>query len=136
MLSSRFEGVQPDPYARRKLLEPPAQRLHQHQLPRFARGDREVARGLGRIERLARPQQTFHAGENDVDGGRKLERLRRRHEPLARAHEQLVGEDLAELRQRMADRRGAPSEPLGGAGDAGVDEQGVERHEQIGVDFP
>ena len=27
-------------------------------------------------------------------------------------------------------------EPLGGAGDAGIDEQSVERHQQIGVDFP
>ena len=52
------------------------------------------------------------------------------------AHEQLVGEDLAELGQRMADGRGATPQPLGGAGDAGIDQQRVERHQQIGVDFP
>ena len=71
-----------------------------------------------------------------MDGGRELERLGGRHQPLAGAHEQLVGEDLAQLGQRMADGRGAPAQPLGGAGDAGVDQQSVERHQQIGVDFP
>jgi hypothetical protein len=34
----------------------------------------------------------------------------------------------------MADRRGAASEPFRGARDARVDEQGIERDEQIGVD--
>jgi hypothetical protein len=36
----------------------------------------------------------------------------------------------------MADRGGAPAEPLGGAGDARIDEKRVERHQQIGIDFP
>ena len=35
----------------------------------------------------------------------------------------------------MADRGGAPPQPLRGARDARIDEQRVERHEQIGVDL-
>ena len=71
-----------------------------------------------------------------MNGRRKLERLCRGHEPLARAHEQLVGENLAELGQSVADGRCAPAEALGGAGDARIDEEGVERDEKIGVDLP
>ena len=91
---------------------------------------------IGRVERLVGPEQALHAGKDDVDGGRELHRLGGRHQLLAGAHEQLVGEDFAEFGQRMADRRGAPPEPLGGAGDAGVDQQRIERHQEIGVDFP
>ena len=68
--------------------------------------------------------------------GREFERLGGRHQALAGAHKQLVGEDLAQLGQRLVVCRGAAPEPLGGAGDAGIDEQRVERHQQIGVDFP
>ena len=71
-----------------------------------------------------------------MNGRRKFERLCRGHELLAGAHEQLVGEDLAELGQGVADRRRASPETLGGAGDARIDEEGVERHEKIGVDLP
>ena len=38
-----------------------------------------------------------------MDGGGKLLRLGRRHEPLAGAHEQLVGEDFSKLGKGMAD---------------------------------
>ncbi len=122
-------------YARRELGEALAERLHQDELAGLARGDREVARRKRWIERLARPKQALHAGEDDVHGRRKLERLGRRHELLPGPHEQLVGENLAELGERMADGRCASPEPLGGAGHARIDEQRVERDQEIGVDF-
>ena len=125
-----------DLYARCLRAQPLAQRLQQHELAGLTRGDGEVARGLRGVERLIRPEQALHAGQDDVDGGRELHRLGGRHQLLAGAHEQLVGEDFAELGQRVADGRGAPAQTLGGAGDAGIDEQSVERHQQIGIDFP
>ena len=124
-----------DPHRRRDLLEPVPQRLHDPQLPGFGGDDGEIALGVARIEGLGRPEQALHAGKDHVHGRSKLDRFRRRHQLLARPHEQLVGEDLAELGQRMANGRGAPPKPLGGAGHARVDEQGVEDHEQVGVDL-
>jgi hypothetical protein len=70
-----------------------------------------------------------------VDRRRELERLRRRHQPLAGPHEQLVGEDFAKLGKGMADRRGAPPQALSGPRHAGIDEEGVKDDEEIGVDF-
>jgi hypothetical protein len=101
----------------------------------LARGHRKIAHRKRRVERLARPKQTLHAGEDDVHGRRKLNRLGGGHELLAGAHEQLVGEDFSKLGKRVADRRGAPAEPLRGARDARIDQKRVERHQQIGVDF-
>ena len=118
----------------RQLREALAERLHQDQLAGLARGDREIMHAR-RIERRARPKQALHASENDVHGRRQLERLGCRHELLPGAHEQLVGEDLTQLGERMADGRSTAPEPFRGAGHAGIDEEGVERHQEIGVDF-
>ena len=125
----------PGAHVGRQLREALAERLHQDQLAGLARGDSEIAQRKRRIERLARPKQALHAGENDVHGRRQLERLGCRHELLPGAHEQLVGEDLAQLGERMADGRSTAPEPFRGAGHAGIDEEGVERHQEIGVDF-
>src|SRR5689334_8717483 len=122
-------------YTRRELGEALAERLNQNELAGFARGDREVARRKRRIERLAWPKQALHAGKDHMHGRRKLERLGRRHQLLPGPHKQLVGENLAELSERMADGRRASPEALGGARHARVDEQRVERDQEIGVDF-
>ena len=80
-------GRPAQPHAGRPRLEALPQRLHQDQFAGFARRRREVAFFEGRIERFVGAEQTFHAGEDDVDRGRKLERLGRWHEPLPGAHE-------------------------------------------------
>jgi hypothetical protein len=98
-----------DAHRRRRCLEPAPERLHQNQIADFARGHGEVALGIARIERLGRTEQAFHAGKNDVHGGSEFLRLRRGHEPLPGAHEQLVGEDFSKLGKGMADgRRASP----------------------------
>ena len=62
-------------------------------------------------------------------------RLRRRHEALAGAHEQLVGEDFAKLGKGMADGGRASPQTLCGPRDARIHQQRVEDDEEIGVDF-
>ena len=135
MVSSPWPGIQPTRTDGASSFEPPPERLHQDEIADLARGHGEIALRVARVEGLCRPEQALHAGEDHMDGGGELERLGRRHEPLAGAHEQLVGEDFPKLGKGMADGRSAPPKPLGGPGDARIDEQRVEDHEQIGVDF-
>src|SRR5262245_17145804 len=124
-----------DAHRRSQSLEPPPQRLHQNQIADLARGHGEIALRVAGIEGLGRTQQALHAGENDVHGGGKLLRLRRRNEALARAYEQLVGEDFAKLSKGMAYGWRASPKTLGGAGDARIHQQRVEDDEQVGVDL-
>ena len=140
-LTQRLDGLlaltrhPADAHRGSKRLQPPPERLHQDQIADLARGHGEVALRVARVEGLCRPEQALHAGEDHMDGGGKLLRLCGRHEALAGAHEQLVGEDFSKLSKGMADGGSAPPEALCGPRDARIDEQRVEDDEKIGVDF-
>ena len=119
----------------RDLLKPQSKWLHQDKLADLARGNGEVALGLRRVEGLGRSEQALHAGKDDMHGGGEIEGLRRRHETLARAHEELVGEDFTKLGKGMTDGRGATPEALCRPRDARIHEQRIEDDKKIGVDF-
>ena len=140
-LTERLDGLlaltrhPADAHRGSKPLKPPPERLHENEIADLARRHGEVALRVARVEGLCRAEQALHAGEDHMDGGGKLLRLCRRHEPLAGAHEQLVGEDFSKLSKGMADGGGAAPEALCGPRDARIDEQRVEDDEKIGVDF-
>lgn len=87
------------------LLNRAAQLMEQRQLIGLAASQHQIARLRFRFEGRARPEQALDARDNNVNGGRQLGRLGSRHQALTGAHKELVMKQLAQICERVTDRR-------------------------------
>ena len=100
------------------------------------RGDAETARAAVRSERGARAERVVHRCQQRVHARRELERVARRFEPVRLAHKQRVAEQLAQPRERVADRRLAQPEALRHERGPALAEQLAQHEQQRSIELP
>jgi len=93
-------------------LHPPSQRLGHGQPAGVAHGDVQVAVEHARVG-PRRAQDRYRAGQQRPHRSDQRLGARGQHERAAAAHEQRIVEQLAQLAQRMAERRLGQRQPLG-----------------------
>ncbi len=131
-------GVQPDELQldpRRLLGHARHQRLKQQEDDIVAGRDAEGPHLGGRNEAAARVQQVLDALQLRPQLGRQLLGQRRQLELSAHAHQELVLEQVPEPGQGPAHRRLAEADPLAGAGDVPLDQQGIQRDQKVQIEL-
>ncbi len=88
-----------------------------------------------RYEAAARVQQVLDALQLRTKLGRQLLGKRRQLELAADPHQELVLEQVPEAGQGPAHRRLAEPHPLAGAGHVPLDQQGVERDQEVQIEL-
>ena len=106
----------------------------QRDLGIFGHAGGEDAGALRRVEADAEIERRLDLLDRGRDQRRDLARARGRLHAGRGAHEQIVGEEAAQARQRVAHRRLRQADAAGGAGHGALADQRVEGFQQVEVD--
>ena len=117
--------------ARAKRLHQPRQDQHFH---RITHRHREAGFAQCRVEALALLDQRTEGLQRLAQRLDQAFGERRRRQVAALADEQRIVEQLAQSRQRVADRRLREVEPLGGPADAAFGDDRVEHDQEVEID--
>ena len=109
----------------------PRQQMREHGEHEIRRGDPEYALRIRGIEHVPRRQHALDSPQHRPRLFDQVERKGGRLHPHAGLDQQGIAELAAQPRQRMADRRLRPPQPLRGPGDAALGHQNFE-HDQAG----
>ena len=108
--------------------------LDQRDLGIFGHAGGKDALAQRRFETRAGVQRRVDLIDRGRHQGRDLACPGSRLHPAWTADKQIVGEEIAQTRQRMAHRRLRQTDAPGGAGDRALGHQGVERFQEVQVD--
>jgi len=113
--------------------QPAHQRRHDQQVDVVDDDHPKGVRGSRGVERRGGLEHALHGGQRLLHARQQGHRAFGRHKASAGAHQQLVVKQITQLGERRA-HRGLPDlQPLGGAGDVTLAQQGVEGEEHVQV---